>query len=85
MILKGSGTLSGGPRKDNLTQGTHGGDLPKSVNGILEYKRERDAKAAAKKGAAETDDTMKAGSVSRWNKRAIELRKYITDAYSHTK
>ena len=83
--VKGSGALSGGPRKDNLTQGTKGGDLAKSVSGILEYKREKNSKAAAKKSAAQTDDAMTAGAVNRWNKRAIELRKYITDAYARTK
>jgi hypothetical protein len=83
--VKGSGALSGGPRKDNLTQGIKGGDLAKAVGGTLEYKREKNAKAAAKKGAAQTDDAMTAGSVNRWNKRALELRKFITDAYCHTK
>lgn len=83
--VKGSGALNGGPRKDNLTQGIKGGDLAKAVGGTLEYKREKNAKGAAKKSAAQTDDAMTAGTVNRWNKRSIELRKFITDAYAHTK
>ena len=83
--VKGSGKLEGGPRKDVLSQGVKGGDLAKAVGTIAEYKREQAAIAASKTSAGETDDALTAMSVNRWNKRAVELRKYITDAYSRTK
>jgi hypothetical protein len=80
--VKGSGRLENGPRKDNLSQEIKGGDFAKAVGTIAELKREQAATAAAKKSAAISDDAMTAGSLNRWNKRAAELKKYITDAYA---
>jgi len=87
--VKGSGRLDKGPRKDTLSQGVHGGGLggglAKAVGAIEENKRERAETAAAKKSAAQTDNSLTAMSINRWNKRAIEWRTFITDAYSKTK
>ena len=82
LAVKGSGRLENGPRKDVLSQGVKGGDLSKAVGTIAELKREQAATAASKKSAGRTDDAMTAGSFNRWNKRAIELKKFITDAYA---
>ncbi len=83
--VKSSTTLGSGPRKDNLTQGIHGGDFAKGVGAGIEYKREKDAKGAAKKGAAQTDAAFSATRINRWNKRAAELRTVILAAYAKTK
>jgi hypothetical protein len=82
MAVKGSSKLESGPRKDTLSQGIKGGHIGKAVATIAEAKREKAEKAAANKGAAQTDDAMTAGSFNRWNQRAAELKKYITAAYA---
>ena len=83
--VKGSGALGSGSRKENLSQGIHGGDLAKAVGMKVEHKREKAAIAAANKSAARTDDAMTAGSINRWNNRANEHRKAIIVAYAKTK
>ena len=69
--VKGSGKLQDGPRRDYL--------------GPIEAKREKDVHKGAVKSAGQADDALTAMSLNRWNKRSIELRKYITDAYAKTK
>ena len=76
--VKGDSDL-GERRKDNLTQGLRGRNKAKSAK--LEFKREKREAAEARREAAEGDDALTAGSVQRWNQRAIELRKQIVAAY----
>ena len=83
--VKGTGKLEDGPRKDSLSQGIPGGGIAKAVGTVAELKREQAATATSKKSAGHSDDAMTAGSLNRRNKRSLELRKYITDAYARTK
>ena len=79
MAVKGDTDL-GERRKDNLTQGLRGRNKAKAAK--IEFKREKREAAEARREAAEGDDALTAGSVQRWNQRAIELRKQINAAYS---
>lgn len=76
---KGSDDL-GERRKDNLTDGVKGRRKAKAAK--LEFKREKIANEEARREAAQRDDSMAARSVERWNQRAIELRKKVTEAYA---
>ncbi len=78
--VKGSTDL-GARRKDNLAQGVDGGDRSKAVGSVVERDRERAEHRAARRKAGEGDAALSAMSANRWNQRAIELRKQITESY----
>jgi hypothetical protein len=80
--MTGSAKLEQGPRKDNLSQGVKGGELPKAVAEIEEGKRERAANRAAKEAAANKDNSMTAMAVNRWKQRCIQLRQGIMANYA---
>jgi hypothetical protein len=79
--MTGTSKLEQGPRKDNLSQGVHGA-LPKAVAEIEEGRRERIANRTAKGTAANTDKSMTAMAVNRWQQRCIQLRQGIMANYA---
>ena len=83
--VAGSGKLEEGPRKDNLAQGIKGGSTAKAVGSVVERDRERGENHQAKVSAARTDNALSAMAVNNWNKRTIELRKQVTDAFARIK
>ena len=80
--VAGSDKLGRGPRKDNLVQGIHGGDLAKAVGSVVERDREKSDNKRAHTAAAHDSKTLEAMTLNRWNQRAIELRRGIIDTYS---
>ncbi len=82
--VEGTSKLDQGPRKDNASQGIKG-RLARAVGEVQERKRENTANRKAQRAAASRDDSLTAMSENHWNKRSIELRQGIIDAYSKVK
>jgi hypothetical protein len=76
-----SGDL-GRRRKDNFTEGTEGGNLPRAVDAAEQARRERANVREMKERAARNDNALTQGAVNRWNQRSIELRQQITALYA---
>lgn len=77
-----SGKLEELARKDNLTQGIHGGGLAKAVGSEVERDREREANAKAARRAAQGDHAIQSMAANEWNQRAIAWRQRISDSFS---
>jgi hypothetical protein len=79
------GKLEAPAKKDNLTQGIHGGSTAKAVGSIVERDRERQAIAQGNARAAAGDNALTSMAANQWNKRSIEWRQKITASYSQIK
>ncbi len=79
------GKLEAPAKKDNLTQGIHGGSTAKAVGSIVERDRERQSIAQGNARAAANDNALTSMAANQWNKRAIDWRQKITAAYSQIK
>ena len=79
------GKLEAPAKKDNLTQGIHGGSTAKAVGSIVERDRERQAIAQGNARAAGGDHALTSMAANQWNKRAIDWRQKIVANYSQIK
>jgi hypothetical protein len=83
--VNSDGKLQDPAKKDNLTQGIHGGGLAKAVGSVVERDREKQAIARGQAQNAANGNALTAMSANQWNQRATAWHNQIAAAYSEIK